>query len=402
MKVYQGNGAPVTTTYGNVGDYYLDLNTDKMYKCVDIVNHGLDRQFLTMYDSHPDRTEYVWESNSYGIKDFSYFCGAYEKSSSTVKMHRLDEIAHIDTSCGTTFRYMFLDCTTLTSIPELDTSNGTDFGRMFYGCTNLTSIPELDTSNGMMFYGMFYKCAKLESIPELDTSNGTNFYNMFYGCTKLTSIPELDTSNGTNFSEMFYGCTNLTSIPELDTSNGTNFSKMFYGCTKLTSIPELDTSNGTNFSEMFRNCTNLTSIPELDTSNGTSVSYMFYSCTNLTSIPKLDSNKSTSLANIFYNCKALAYLRLYNIRVAVQIGSGSSYGHLLDVDSLVHTIKELCKVSSSTTLTMGTTNKGKIANLYCKIVDDTTEKLEMELCESTDANAMTLEEYAAEKGWTIA
>lgn len=248
---------------------------------------------------------------------------------------------------------------------------------------------------------LFYGDARLDLIDKVDISECENFDNAFGKCS-LKQIPKLDTSNGTNFKNMFYSCKNLTQIPALDTSKGTNFNQMFYDCYKLTQIPELDTSNGTNFGYMFNACTDLTQIPELDTSNGTSFGYMFAYCSNLTRIPRLDVNKGTSFSSTFNSCSKLTDLYLYNIRKSIQIGNGTSWGHLLTVDSLVHTIKELCTVTSTQTLTMGNANLEKIADLYCKIIDDTNEKKPMELCESTDEGAMTLIDYAAEKGWTIA
>ena len=229
----------------------------------------------------------------------------------------------------------------------------------------------------------------------------TEFSYLHYNGVRLGLIGKYDTSNGTDFTSMFFGCKTLTTIPELDTSNGTNFSSMFGGCSTLTSIPELDTSNGTDFRYMFNNCYKLTTIPELDTSNGTILSNMFDSCSTLTSIPKLDISKCVNSTDMFYRCSKLENLYLYNIRKTLRIGSGTSWGHLLTVDSLVHTIKELCTVTSSQTLTIGPANLEKIAGLYCRITDDTNEKKTMELCESTDEGAMTLHDYASEKNWII-
>ena len=235
-----------------------------------------------------------------------------------------------------------------------------------------------------------------------DIADAESFKNFYSSSSGIVTIPELDTSKGVIFSRMFYDCVDLTSIPKLDTSKGLDFSNMFSGCSSLTSIPELDTSKGLDFSRMFYNCSSLTSIPKLDTSKGLDFDSMFSYCRSLTSIPKLDTSNGLYFNSMFSGCKALTNLYLYNIRKPITIGYGTSYGTLLTVDSLVHTIKELCKVTSSTRLTMGTVNKAKIASLYCKVIDDTTEKIDMELCESTDSGAITIEEYAALKGWTIA
>lgn len=173
---------------------------------------------------------------------------------------------------------------------------------------------------------------------------------------------------------------------------------------------KLNTSRGTNFQSMFSNCYNIKEMCELDTSKATDVMSMFGGCINLKTVPRLDLNSimpggsynTYNNSSLFNNCQALTNLTLYNIRRSLQIGSGTTWGHLLTVDSLVHTIQELCTVTSTQTLTMGSANLEKIAGLYCKITDDTVEKKTMELCESTDEGAMTLEEYAAAKGWAFA
>jgi hypothetical protein len=251
------------------------------------------------------------------------------------------------------------------------------------------------------FYYFHYENLRLDLLGKYDTSKGTNFGHMFYNCNKLTTVPELDVSNGTNFGHMFYNCGWLRTVPELDVSNGTSFNCMFYNCGSLTTVPELDVSKGTDFGHMFYNCGSLTTVPELDTSNGTAFASMFNICKKLTTVPELDVSNGTSFDNMFRQCKELTNLYLYNIKNTIQIGSGASWGHLLTVESLVHTIKELCTATSSQTLTIGSANLEKIAGLYCRITDATHEKKTMELCESTDEGAMTLSDYASEKNWLI-
>lgn len=167
----------------------------------------------------------------------------------------------------------------------------------------------------------------------------------------------------------------------------------------------------TEFGYAFYNCysgrhVDFVECPNVDTSKAQGLAYMFYSCRQLETISKLDLNSAMGgwyggTDYIFEYCESLKNLYLYNIRASIQIGSGTSWGHLLTVDSLVHTIKELCTVTSTKTLTIGSANLEKISGLYCKITDDTDEKKPMELCESTDEGAMLLTDYAMEKGWTI-
>lgn len=193
---------------------------------------------------------------------------------------------------------------------------------------------------------------------------------------------------------MIIDCTDFTNML------GTNYE----GDTPVTDVPKLDTSKGVEFGSMFCNNKNLIVIPEMDTRNGENFENMFSRCTNLKTIQGLDVGKvrkASLLSGMFSHCKALVNLYLYNIRFPLQIGSGTSWGHLLTVDSLVHTIKELCTVTTSQTLTIGSANLEKIAGLYCRITDDTHEKKTMELCESTDEGAMTLHDYASEKNWLI-
>ena len=87
----------------------------------------------------------------------------------------------------------------------------TSFAYAFYN-QSIENIPLIDTSNGTSFTYMFYQCSSLTEIPLIDTSNGTNFSYMFYGCSKLTTIPQLDVSSGTSFSSMFNRCSSLMTI----------------------------------------------------------------------------------------------------------------------------------------------------------------------------------------------
>ena len=271
----------------------------------------------------------------------------------------------------------------------------------------------LDTSSGTNFQGMFWLCGHTEDVGELtNTSNGTNFYAMFQGCSALKSVPTLDTSNGTDFSNMFNGCMALTSMPPLDTSSGTNFAFMFNGCNALTSISLLDTSNGTNFAYMFNGCNALTSISPLDTSNGTSFDGIFNCCEALTSIPPIDVSNGTRFSSSFYNCKAITTITIKNIKANLMVGSGTSYGHLLSVDSLIGLIYECRNTGSTKTLTVGSANLSKLANVYVKLIDITDEmraedgfidqKKPFEVCESTDDGAMLITNYVGLKNWKLA
>ena len=153
--------------------------------------------------------------------------------------------------------------------------------------------------------------------------------------------------------------------------------------------------------ELFKNGKRLEYLDKLDFSETTNMSSMFDGCSSLTTIPQMDTSNVTNMGSMFRGCRNLTNLDLRNIKINLQIGSARSWGHLLTVDSLVNTIKELVTQTSYSTLTMGTANLTKIANLYCKIIDDTDPKKTMELCESTEEGAMTLTDYAQLKKWNI-
>lgn len=243
----------------------------------------------------------------------------------------------------------------------LDTRSGTDFRYMFSNCSNLTTAPQLNTGNGTNFQGMFINCSNLTTVPQLDLSNGINFQYMFSNCENLTTVSELDTRSGTNFQSMFSNCDNLTTAPQLDTSKGTNFVSMFEYCSNLTTVPQLDLSNGTNFNQMFYYCRELTAV-ELDTSKGTSFGYMFYRCYKLSTV-KLTS--FVAQANMFESCSALTNLTVtgtitVNATNALKL-SGSSR---LTVESLLNVLNALKDNTGGTTynIQLGSTNLAKLTD----------------------------------------
>ena len=283
---------------------------------------------------------------------------------------------------------------------------------LFYNKKKITTIPQLDTSSVTNMESMFSKCSSLTTIPQLDTSSVTNMFFMFSGCTILTTIPQLDTSSVTNMAGMFNGCSSLTTIPQLDTRSVTDMNSTFNGCNSLATIPQLDTRSVTSMNSTFSGCSNLTTIPQLDTRSVTSMNSTFSGCSSLTTIPQLDTRSVTTMISTFSSCRSLTNCYLKNIKTALTIGSGTTYGHLLTADSLLYIIKELVNTGSNKTLTMGSANTAKLSSTYVKLIDITDEmraeddlidsKLPFEVCESTDEGALAiLTDYVALKNWSI-
>ena len=131
-------------------------------------------------------------------------------------------------------RQMFMDYSSLTSVPAMNTGNVTDMNEIFYGCRALTSVPEMDTSNVTDMSRAFSDCESLTHAPDMETSSVTNMFSLFSNCSALTHVPDMDTSSATSMRNMFGGCELLTTVPDMDTSNVTDASYMLYDCSALT------------------------------------------------------------------------------------------------------------------------------------------------------------------------
>lgn len=200
----------------------------------------------------------------------------------------------------------------------------------------------------------------------------------------------------------------LTSIPNNIKFKGTVYEGMFKDCETITKI-ELDLSNATIMREFCYGCTALTEVVLNNANNVTDIVHAFYGCTALTNLTKLDLfnvNQSFYIAP-FSNCKNLTNLEISNIKYNLQVGSGTTWGHLLTNESLIGLCQECINVGSSRTLTVGSANLDKLASVYVKLTgeaeeDESYPKLPMVQCESTDEGAMLIEDYMTSKGWVLA
>ena len=137
--------------------------------------------------------------------------------------------------------------------------SGTDFDGLLYRSSNVVEVLGANTTGITNMSYMFLYCTSLTTVPLFDTSSVTNMTSMFYHCTLLQSVPLFDTSSVTDMGSMFRWNSNLTSVPLFDTSKVTNMNYMFDSCTVLTSVPLFDTSSVTNMTSMFEDCTSVQS-----------------------------------------------------------------------------------------------------------------------------------------------
>ena len=86
-----------------------------------------------------------------------------------------------------------------------------DWSGLFYVKSNLLEVIGANTSSVTDMRYMFQNCTSLTSVPLFDTSKAKDTRYMFRECTSLTSVPLFDTSSVTDMRDMFDGCFNVES-----------------------------------------------------------------------------------------------------------------------------------------------------------------------------------------------
>ena len=238
----------------------------------------------------------------------------------------IEGISNFKTDNVTDMRYMFSDCSWLTSldVSGFKTDNVTDMSYMFSGCSWLTSldVSGFKTDNVTDMSYMFSGCSSLTSldVSGFNTANVTDMNRLFGSCRSLTSldVSGFNTANVTDMTGMFGGCSGLTSldVSGFKTDNVTNMGGMFGYCSGLTSlnVNGFKTDNVTDMSSMFSGCSGLTSldVSGFNTTNVTEMSGMFNDCTNLNALDlsNFDNSNVTYLLEIFNGCTNLVDINL--------------------------------------------------------------------------------------------
>lgn len=204
---------------------------------------------------------------------------------------------------------------------------------------------------------------------------------------------------------IFTNCRNIYSLKNIfgrDEINTGTYIELNY-CGNLRELPKLNLKNNTNI-----HCAYCTNLKEFIVNNGANVEISgcnFDSDNSLVTLKTLNLAKVTYFSSNAFNLRNIQNLELLNIHANLQVGSGNQWGHLLTIESLIGISKELVKKSSSRTLTIGSTNKDKLENVYVRFIDPTQETIdegekgEIEICESTDERAMTISQYLCLKLW---
>lgn len=253
---------------------------------------------------------------------------------------------------------------------EITLLDGTTTTDVTTTCDQISKVklwyPEATT--GISFAVGSSDTSVVKTVNYFNASNLTSI--SFYFCKSLTTLDASDwnVSNVTSLRNMFYGCSSLTSLDASDwnTSNVTTAETMFYGCTNLTSLDlsNWDVSGLTSMYRTFRLCTALTALDLSSWKNANNITTMnqtFYYCSKLTSLDlsSWDVSKVTIMSSAFTSCSALTDFKApKNISVAVSFSPCTNLTH----DSLMSIINNLATVTSSKTLTLGSTNLEKLTD----------------------------------------
>lgn len=329
-------------------------------------------------------------------------------------------LAKVDLSNWDSAYYMFYSCESSKwdAIPLFDTSHITNMTYMFTGASasqrrkNSIFIPDFDTSNATTMQCMF-QCRKLKNFPNLNYSNVTVVSYMFNESAFDTppEIPNLDFPNVAGNINSLFRTANIAKVGNINAPKVKEVYQSFYQCRKLQSVGNIDLNGGEgSWYQAFYYCDTLTTIGSIN-ARPTNIYGIFSNCAVLDGV-SLDLRSCTTASDAFSSCKALTNLTLKNIKVNLQVGSRTYYGHLLTVDSLVGLCYELRDTGSVKTLTIGSANLEKLASVYVRSIEITDamraeddlidEKLPFERCDSTDEGATLIGDYVLLKNWKLA
>ena len=325
----------------------------------------------TTYDLNTGGNKTGWESDGTNasvtkvVFDPS-FAGArptttYDWFYDMTNLQSITGLSYLNTSEVTNMAYMFMLCTSLTSldVSHFNTSKVTDMNSMFCKCSSLTSLDlsSFNTSKVTKMGWMFSNCSNLRTIyvgSGWSTAAVTSSNDMFRDCTNLVggqgttynesnpwdkTYAHIDggTSNPGYFTEWkeAYACytpsnTTLTfyydtqrssrtgTTYDLNTgyadigwqTDGTNAS-----VTKVVFDPSFAGARPTITCVWFDGMTNLqfiTGMSYLNTSEVTDMSYMFAGCEKLTSVDvsHFNTSKVTYMGRMFDLCTRLTSLDL--------------------------------------------------------------------------------------------
>jgi hypothetical protein len=305
-------------------------------------------------------------------------------------------------------------------LPALDISKASDLN---YICqyASLVEFPNWDFTKKQVSLQYAFSCVNFKNtVIESLVLNTGSCAHMFED-SNITYVGNVTLHRETTSTPyiacnyMFAKCSALKELPTITTEFPLFMSSFMY-YTTVTSIPEHYaniTLTSADFSDFAYGCTSLVTAYIPNTTNATRIDSLVSGCTNLERIHNaIDFRNASYASSTFKNCSKLSYVMIKNLKANLQLGSGTSYGHLLTVDCLVNACYELRNTGSVKTLTVGSANLEKLASVYVRSIEITDamraeddlidEKLPFEVCDSTDEGAMLIGDYVLLKNWKLA
>ena len=200
--------------------------------------------------------------------------------------------------------------------------------------------------------------------------------------TKLTDMPalveQIPSAPAYTDSKRFYQRSGLDSIDVqnvvyVDFSKAKNITGCFFNCSNLTSLalPAGFGEAAITITACFQNCSSLTSLvlPDGFCQNAENILRCFYNCSSLTTLhlPTGFGQNSTSNKYCFSSCVALTTITGNpNFKATVDLAPCKNLTH----DSIMVIINGLQTVTTTQTLTLGSTNLAKLTEADKQIATD--------------------------------
>lgn len=264
------------------------------------------------------------------------------------------------------------------------------------GCFNESTIEQIFIEDRVKIKGdrNFRNCPNLKTLDttKIDVSEATQLRTLFQQCHSLATldVSNWDTSNVTDIQFCFNGMTGLRTLDlsTWDTSKLVNMPYVFQSMTYL------ETLNLTGW----------------DTSKVTNMTALFLEARYLkTVLGSIDMLSNLNATNMFYGCYALQDITLKNIRYSLSFVDCRSLSNA----SVLNIAQELWDKTGHPLqqISFYAVPLSYINNTYVKLIPITAAMREQdpyidnkkpcEVCESTDAGAMTLRDYILSKNWAI-
>lgn len=197
-----------------------------------------------------------------------------------------------------------------------------------------------------------------DMLQQLVNAQG-NCNHLFYGIqiSDFSFANNLDISKVTELRYMFAN-TYVVTVPNFDTKHITHMGGMFMNTDYLEDGPILDTSSVKYMQNMFDTSRNLKNLPLYNTSQVVNMENTFRKCPQLTTIPAYDVSNVTNLYAVFNGCSKLKSILMYGMKVSFDISSSTKF----EQSDLVTILNNLATVTTTQTLTIGSTNLAKLTD----------------------------------------